>query len=66
MARAKKDGEKISFYVDRQVMEDLRAYAEEKGQTVTMAMERILRAFLDKEVAGKHNIESSNNERLKK
>ena len=40
MARAKKDGEKISFYVDRQVMEDLRAYAEEKGQTVTMAMER--------------------------
>lgn len=49
MARAKKDGEKISFYVDRQVMEDLRAYAEEKGQTVTMAMERILRAFLDAE-----------------
>ena len=42
MARAKKDGEKISFYVDRLVMEDLRAYAEEKGQTVTMAMERIL------------------------
>ena len=49
MARVKKDGEKISFYVDRQVMEDLRAYAEEKGQTVTMAMERILRAFLDEE-----------------
>ncbi len=49
MARTKKDGEKISFYVDRQVMEDLRAYAEEKGQTVTMAMERILRAFLDAE-----------------
>ena len=49
MARAKKDGEKISFYVDRQVMEDLRAYAEEKGQTVTMAMERILRAFLNEE-----------------
>lgn len=49
MARAKKDGEKISFYVDRQVMEDLRAYAEEKGQTVTMAMERILRAHLDEE-----------------
>lgn len=49
MARAKKDGEKISFYVDRQVMEDLRAYAEEKGQTVTMAMERILRTYLDEE-----------------
>lgn len=39
----------ISFYVDRQVMEDLRAYAEEKGQTVTLALERILRAHLDKE-----------------
>ena len=49
MARAKKDGEKISFYVDRQVMEDRRADAAEKGQTVTMAMERILRAFLDEE-----------------
>lgn len=49
MPRAKKDGEKISFYVDRQVMEDLRAFAEEKGQTVTMAMERILRAFLNAE-----------------
>ena len=49
MARAKKDGEKISFYVDRQIMADLRAYAEEKGQTVTMAMERILKAYLDAE-----------------
>ena len=49
MARTKKDGEKISYYIDRQVMEGLRAYAEEKGQTVTMAMERILRAFLDAE-----------------
>ena len=49
MPRAKKDGEKISFYVDRRVMEDLRAYAEEKGQTVTMAMERILRTYLDEE-----------------
>ncbi len=53
MPRAKKDGEKISFYIDRRVMDDLRAYAEQKGQTVTMAMERILRAFLD----GKREIE---------
>ena len=55
MARAKKDGEKISFDLDRQVMEDLRAYAEEKGQTVTMAMERILRTFLDEEKANTAN-----------
>ena len=60
MARAKKDGEKISFYVDRHVMEDLRAYADEKGQTVTLAMERILRAYLDKEKALSEN---SNEER---
>ena len=56
MARAKKDGEKISFYVDRQVMEDLRAYAEETGQTVTMAMERILRTHLDEEKAKQNSI----------
>ena len=56
MARAKKDGEKISFYVDRQVMEDLRAYAEEKGRTVTMAMERILRSHLDEEKAKQNSI----------
>ena len=49
MARAKKDGEKISFYVDRLVMEDLRAYAEEKGQTVTMAREMIVRTYLEEE-----------------
>ena len=49
MARAKKDGEKISFYVDRLVMEDLRAYAEEKGKTVRMAIERIIKAHLDRE-----------------
>ena len=58
MPRAKQDGEKISFYVDRQVMEDLRAYAEEKGQTVTMAMERILRTQLDEEKAKKEERKS--------
>ena len=61
MARAKKDGEKISFYVDRQVMEDLRAYAAEKGQTVTMAMERILRMHLDEENARPGRSESKEN-----
>ena len=41
-----------SYNVDNHtviVAEDLRAYAEEKGQTVTMAMERILRSYLDEE-----------------
>lgn len=49
MARAKKDGEKISLYMDREILQDIRAYAEEKGQTVTLAIERILRAYLDQE-----------------
>ena len=42
-----KGGEIIIFYTDCQVMEDLCEHAEEKGHTVTMAMERILHAFLD-------------------
>jgi hypothetical protein len=49
MARAKKDGEKISLYVDRSVMAELRAYAADRGQTLTMALERIVRAHLDAE-----------------
>lgn len=49
MARQKKDGEKVSLYLDRQMMEKLRAYAEEKGQTLTMAMERIITSFLENE-----------------
>ena len=53
MARAKKDGEKISLYMDREILQDIRAYAGEKGQTVTMAMERILRTHLDEEKANK-------------
>jgi len=42
-----KGDEIIIFYIDFQVMEDLCKHAEEKGHTVTMAMERILHAFLD-------------------
>ena len=49
MARQKKDGEKVSLYLDRQMMEKLRAYAEEKGQTLTMTMERIITSFLENE-----------------
>ena len=49
MARQKKDGEKVSLFLSRPMMESLRAYADEKGQTVTMAMERIITAFLENE-----------------
>lgn len=47
MPRPKKDGEKVSLYLDKKTMERIRAYADEKGQTLTVAIERALSAFLD-------------------
>ncbi len=47
MPRPKKDGEKVSLYLDKSMMDRLRAYADEKGQTITTAMERIITAHLD-------------------
>lgn len=47
MPRAKKDGAHLNCYIDRTLRECLNAYADEKGQTVTMALERILHAFFD-------------------
>lgn len=51
MPRPKKDGERVSLYLDREMMERLRVYAEEKGQTLTTALERIVKAHLDKKDA---------------
>lgn len=47
MARQKKDGEKVSLYLDKKTVKRLRVYADEKGQTLTMAMERLLAKALD-------------------
>lgn len=47
MPRPRKDGERVSLYLDREMMERLRAYADEKGQTLTTAIERIITAHLD-------------------
>lgn len=47
MAREKKDGKKVSFYFDAELYERLKAYAEEKGQPVTTALERIVRKALE-------------------
>lgn len=47
MARPKKDGQHMTLYLDRNIAEALRKYAEEKGQTITTATERILKAYLD-------------------
>lgn len=52
MPRPHKDGEKVSLFVDKVVMDRLRAYAEEKGQTLTMALERLLTKALDEESKG--------------
>ena len=48
MARPKKDGRHINYYIDRMIYERLEEYADEKGQTMTMALERILKQFFDK------------------
>ncbi len=51
MPRPKKDGQKVSLFLDRDMMERLRAYADLRGQTLTTAMERIIIAHLDSEEA---------------
>ena len=53
MPRQKKDGRHINYYIDRKVFEELEAYAQEKGQTMTTALERILSQFF--EPRGKEN-----------
>lgn len=55
MPRQKKDGRHINYYIDRQVFAELEAYAQEKGQTITTALERILSQFLSS--AGKKRIQ---------
>lgn len=47
MPRPKKDGV-INYFIRRDVKEKLDAYCEEKGQTATMAIERILDDHLTK------------------
>ena len=48
MPRKKKDGRHINYYIDRMIYERLEEYADEKGQTMTTALERILKQFVDK------------------
>ena len=49
MPRAKKDGQHINCYIDRALCEQLKAYANEKGQTMTTALERILKQHFEEE-----------------
>lgn len=55
MPRAKKDGVNINYFIRKDVKEKLDAYCEEKGQTATMAIERILEEHLDRHFAEKED-----------
>ena len=48
MPRKKKDGRYINYYLDRQIYERLERYADDKGQQMPTAIERILKEHLDK------------------
>ena len=55
MARVKKDGKNISFYMEADIVNRLHEYAEEKGQSLTVAVERIIKEALDKEEAERND-----------
>lgn len=48
MARQKKDGVNINYFIRRDVKEKLDAYCEDVGQTAAMAIKRISDDFLTK------------------
>lgn len=49
--RRKKDSVNVSMRLDREIWEMLKEYAERMGQSYTVATERILEAFLEKQMA---------------
>ena len=59
MGKPKKDGHYINCYLDRNLYNRLCYYADMKGQTKTLAIERILKERFDKEDIPE-NIEQSN------
>lgn len=56
MSRPKKDGAYINYYIDRELAEQLREYADNKGQTITTALERILVNHFKNEDKKKENV----------
>ena len=55
MPRPKKEGTHINVIIRQDIYDRFCAYAEEKGQTKTMALERIIEKVLDKEDENKKN-----------
>lgn len=49
MAREKKDGTYLNVKLRQDIYDRFCEYAEEKGQTKTMALERIIQRVLDEE-----------------
>lgn len=47
MAREKKDGYRINYLIEKSVYNRLKEYATDRGQTMTMAIERLLSKALD-------------------
>ena len=48
MGKPRKDGQRFNMVMDRSLYNRLTFYADEKGQTMTTALERILKQFFDK------------------
>lgn len=48
MPRPKKDGKYLNVNIDREIYDRLEQYADELGQTKTVAIERILKQHLDR------------------
>lgn len=55
MARQKKDGVNINYYIRKDVKQKLDEYCADVGQTATMAVERILDDYLTKYLDGKES-----------
>ena len=49
MPKKMKDSVPVSMRLEKTVYERLRAYAEDKGQTYTTALERIITAYLNEQ-----------------
>ena len=47
MGKPKKDGQRFNMIMDRTLYSRLIFYADQKGQTKTLAIERILKQYLD-------------------
>ena len=47
MGKPRKDGQRFNMVMDRSLYNRLTFYADAKGQTMTLAIERILKQHLD-------------------